>query len=162
MSSFFSLSSLLKRRDSLFFVIEQTQLYKTDMKTFIEKAREHTLKNATRKTQAPPVQISATTTTTTTNQTLKEEDASDSSGDDDDSTGSSSDGSSSSGSESESDDDDDDGEEELAAEKKKKKKKKRPLVSNAALENEAEQDSTESLHKRPRVMTNTTDDVVCL
>ena len=160
----FFFSSLFTFIDSLFFVIiEQTQLYKTDMKTFIEKAREHTLKNATRKTQAPPVQISATTTTTTTNQTLKEEDASDSSGDDDDSTGSSSDGSSSSGSESESDDDDDDdGEEELAAEKKKKKKKKRPLVSNAALENEAEQDSTESLHKRPRVMTNTTDDVVCL
>ena len=54
----------------------------------------------------------------------------------------------------------DDEEEDDAAEKKKTtSKKKRPLVSNAALENEAEQEvSTGSAQKRPRVMTKTTND----
>ena len=126
----------------LFSSNKQTQLYKTDMKTFIENAKEHTLKNATKKTQAPPpAQISITTAATIQR---PEDSASDSSGDEDDSSGSSSDSSA-----SESDDDDDDSVADTE-ENDTASSKKRPLaISNAQSENK---------EKRPRVMSTENND----
>lgn len=128
---------VISRQDHFYFYLfdGQTQLYKTDMRTFIEKAKEHTLKNATRKTEAP------TQTNTTAGGTAAvklSDDESDSSSED---SSESSSGSSSSGSESESDED------ELEY-----KKNKRPLLTNSTLENEATTSSEQQPPTKKRLL----------